>query len=519
MKRVISLLLVCCFLALALVACGGGKEKETKAPETNTNEVLTDIYGQTALTPKIDLSTLDFEGETLTVMVRNDEKVSREWEKEDVGDDELDLAIANRNEVVEGDLNLNVEIELVANSEHGNCVQVYTQLITQDIDNNLHDFDIAAHFAYAATEVAIRDYNVNLLDTDTLPYFNFDLMCWNQTIVNNTQANGKLYFASGDLNLSLFDSAMILWHNKDLYEKVRDDDDPKDIQDLILAGDWTYSELYKWAQYYNDSDDATDCGDIYGVHLEGVYITNPNDAIPYAWDLEIVKTNPDGTHYYNIVGNSKISEAMTKYRNMYKAEGNDASQNVHCTCGVAGGHFVAGDRLFVNNVLFWDKASNLAIREMEDKYSIVPHPKYDESQANYGSTSMDYYTLMSVLDHAKSTVPTKGEAISAYLQYATEYSYTHVRGYYFERIVKPKFFGTDDSDGHVTKSVTIFVTIIDNLEFDFYTLYSPQLEDITHLWRYTLSNTNSTLEQAYSASKDMYDGALEDMDKWFGLIH
>ena len=125
---------------------------------------------------------------------------------------------------------------------------------------------------------------------------------------------------------------------------------------------------------------------------------------------------------------------------------------------------------------------------------------------------------MSVLDHAESTVPTKGEAISAYLQLATEESYTSVRGYYFNRIVKPKYFGQDDSLGTVTKSITIFDNIINNLTFDFWTIYSGQLGNLTWIWRDSLLADRNSAEAAYLSRQAELDEALLEMDAWFGLI-
>ena len=112
-------------------------------------------------------------------------------------------------------------------------------------------------------------------------------------------------------------------------------------------------------------------------------------------------------------------------------------------------------------------------------------PKYDAAQENYGTTSQDYFNVFSVLDHSNSSKPTKGEAISAALQLANEESYTSVRGYYFNRIIKPKFFGTDDSEGTVTKSIALFDIIVANIELDYFSLYSPMLANIDHLWRNT----------------------------------
>ena len=116
MKRVIALLLVCCTLALALVACGGGENKTTAATKPVKAPEATDIYGQTQLMSKYDWSTMNFDGETITVMVRNDTESRREWGKEDVGDDSLDIAIAERNEIVADTINVEVILEPVATS-------------------------------------------------------------------------------------------------------------------------------------------------------------------------------------------------------------------------------------------------------------------------------------------------------------------------------------------------------------------------------------------------------------------
>ena len=280
-----------------------------------------------------------------------------------------------------------------------------------------------------------------------------------------------------------------------------------------MAGKWTFAELYKWCTMYHvDDDQNSDCGDNYALYLEMDYVTQPNDAIPYAWDIDVLTTNPDGTHQFNIVGNDKLGKAVNNWQNLQQAEGVKPKHT--CNCGAKVSHFVLGDRLFMTDILYRSKADNVALREMRDEYSILPLPKYDEGQANYGSTSQDYYTLMSVLDHSGSPVKTKGEAISAYLEWGTEYSYTFVRGYYFTKIITQTWFGTDDSEGHVTNSRTLFYTIIDNLEFDFWTIHSPQLANIAHIIRYALRDGGS-VETEYTTNRDKYDDALTLMDNWY----
>lgn len=529
MKRVISLILVLCFIGVALIACGNKEEvKPTESAPTSTL-APTDEYGQELFESVANWETdFDFEGETIGVLLREDKNYAREFGLEDPGDDQLDLAIDTRCQKVNSDLN--VKIELTHDngpSGYDAMRDHYISLVTQDVTNEICNYDIVAYFSYVAPQMSIRDFHANALNKDTFPYFDFQLPCWNQTIVNNTAVNGKLFYLAGDMNISMFNCAMIMWHNLDLYDEVREkfDDAPENIQDMAVAGEWTYTELYRWTSYYEDKDPTSSCGDVYGIYLPGgrTGIPNPLDAIPYAWDLDIVTTNNDGSHKFNCIGNTKAEEAMVRYNDMFKGKGNsfyafesDASTE-HCNCGKGvRDHFVSGTVLFSAEPLYANESHNLAIRNMSDRYALLPHPKYDEEQDHYATTSQDSYTLMGILDHGAHTVE-KGGAISAYLQYSTEFSYTNVRGYYFERIVKPTYFGTDDSDGHVTKSIAIFNTVISNLGFDFWTIYSPLLNNSVHLFRDALAQ-GFTLQSEYLADQDKFDAAIYETDQWLGIV-
>jgi hypothetical protein len=230
-----------------------------------------------------------------------------------------------------------------------------------------------------------------------------------------------------------------------------------------------------------------------------------------AFDIDLLLTNPDGTHSYNIVGNEKAKNAREMWIKLHEATGTWSD-------GGAVSNFASGKYLFYANSMYPGKDGNMTIREMSDKYGLLPLPKFDLEQDQYYTAAYDGYSLMSVLDHAESTVPTKGDAISAYLQLATEESYTSVRGYYFNRIVKPKYFGQDDSLGTVTKSIAIFDDIISHIRFDFWTIYSAQLNNLTWAWRDSLLADRNSLEAAYIAQQAKFDDALLDMDAWFDLI-
>ena len=516
--RILSIVLILSFVATALVACGQKNEEDSKESGTLGEQATikeTNVYGEPSFTTANEYDDLDFEGEQITVLVRDYFANSREWYKKSP-EDELDEAIAMRNVAVTESLNIDLQFEWVPDngSDYYGYVERFHALISDDIDNSLHYYDISANFGGPSVSAAIRDYTLNLMDKELFPYFDFSLPCWNRTMVENTCFNGRLHYISGDINLSMFDAAMVIWHNKTLYDKHKEPNDPENMQTLALEGFWTYEELYRWTStFFEDSNGTTgrQDDDTYAL-MASNSLPCPRDCITYAWDISTVIENPDGTHSFNIVGNEKLERALVMYRNLIEpGKGTVDSWNAK--------HFAAGKAMFYMERMYANRENNMAIREMEDKYGLLPMPKFDADQEQYATTAQDFFTIMFVLDHSESPIPTKGEAVSAFLQLACEESYTGVRGYYFNRIIKPKFFGTDDSEGTVTNSVALFDIIIANIKFDYSYIFSQQLNSIMTLWRHTVvSSTLPTMEAAFMAKEDAFETAIKETDAWLGLL-
>ena len=523
-KRVLALLLACVFVMTALIGCSKKNEGSTDgsvdaaqsgdaAATPTESQMATNEYFEPSFTSSNDYSELDFEGEDIVILHRSGEIIEREWYK-DATEDELDEAVAMRNAAVGETLNVKVSCEIVPFGNYDESVTRFNNIVLQDVQGGLHYYDIAAHFAYSAAYPNIRDCNADMRDKEQFPYFDFSLPCWNQAIVTRTTINDHLYYVAGDMNISLFDEAMVMWYNKTLYDEKKEEIDPENMQEYALAGMWTYDELYMWAtRLYEDSDgeQGRGAGDTYGYATgkRGAGNPVPGDAIPHAWDLEFLIENPDGTHSYNIIGNDRAAKAMTMFRNLFDATGtSEAMASVN--------NFAEGTVVFYSSLIYPGKTANMTIREMEDKYGLLPMPKFDKDQEQYGTTAADGYSLMTVLDHSESEIETKGEAVSAYLQLSTEESYTSVRGYYFNRIIKPKYFGTDDSEGTVSNSIALFDIIVANIEFEFWNIYSAQLNNIAWLWRDTVGR-EGTLESEFRASETAFITELEKTEVWLGL--
>jgi len=560
MKRIIAILLVFCFLMLTVVslaACGkknkgtkdtsdsssgtsdsagnggennGGENNGGNGGATNGDITLaeTDEYGQNLLVSAIDVDAHDYDSLELVVLMRDSVNYFREWGKleGDAADVEvtLDEAIETRNAIVQGDLN----IAPYFLRESKNEVE-YNNLIVNDVVGGLHNYDIVANYAYFASDTSIRDADAyaNMADKDLFRFFDFRLPCWNQALIQNTTLNGKLYLVAGDANLSLFDKTSVIWANLDLYEQYKKDNDPDDIQQHAIDGNWVYSDLYSWCLRTADTDPKTECGDFHGFSTGFHFF----DALPLAWDFAFLNTDNEGRHTFNIEENSKAEEALGIIRSMLDSRGyaashhQDSTKNI-CNCGTGMvGHFANGSYAFISDQLYSGENQNLLIRNMTDKYTILPIPKYEIGQENYGTYAADIYNLVAVVNHFDSERPTDGDAVSAYLQYLNEKSYTDVREFYFTRIIRSKFFGTDDSDGSVTKSVKIFNIIVNSVELTVDTIYSRSINDIAWLWRDNiLRGEGASLSAAFQENtlsggglvktKAQYEEKLAAFDAW-----
>ncbi|MBE6534958.1 MAG: hypothetical protein E7678_08375, partial [Ruminococcaceae bacterium] len=156
----------------------------------------TDEFGDETFTSVVPVPELDFKGKTLTILHRDQLSVQREWYKdEDDGEkDDLDEAIAMRNELIASELNVDVQYVAMGSSDYEECLNQFSEAIMSDVSGQLHTYDIVANYAYAGAQDSIRDCLANLADKDLFPYFDFSLPCWNQSIVNTTKINNKLFY-------------------------------------------------------------------------------------------------------------------------------------------------------------------------------------------------------------------------------------------------------------------------------------------------------------------------------------
>ena len=116
--KIICILLVLCFIGTAFIGCGkkkGAGEATDGAQDQEQTEDLpqTNEYGEVSFTSSLPVDELDFEGQEIVILLRDNIQNTREWSKKTI-EDELDEAIAMRNAAVEDTLNVKLMFELIS---------------------------------------------------------------------------------------------------------------------------------------------------------------------------------------------------------------------------------------------------------------------------------------------------------------------------------------------------------------------------------------------------------------------
>ena len=380
--------------------------------------------------------------------------------------------------------------------------------ILDDVLSGQHKYDISANMACYTASPAIRNYAANLLDTERFPYFNFEPGTtpdggWYSSLIEDTAINGKLYYLSGIMNTSLIDATPVVWYNHTLYRKLREESDPESLQETVLAGDWTYDELYKWTSASHDDFDGL------GL-IVNKNNTAPLGSVPYACDIDFVVKNPGGGHSFYIKENERITQAFEKLNAILDCDNTSTDATVTS--------FAEGRALFYMDVIFRNCEENSLIREMEYSYGLLPLPKYDKSQTHYFSTPDDFYTLMLVPDHKFGDNATDGALVSAFLQHRNynAVSTAQIAGYHFNQTIKPRYFGVYEYPTCSSLSLTIQIWdehILPGIRLDFASVYSPQLNYLSYLWTEAIERREYPA-QVFEDYKNIFDIALKDTDEW-----
>ena len=360
MKTKIFSLILCFVMVFSLVLTACGTEGDTeKTGDVGGGVVRTaeqkdpnDIYDQEIK----DLKNHEFlfvTQETTTSHLRANEVAS-----EALNGDKVNDAVFKRNSAIQKDYNCIISEER-----------------TDSVLNTVREPLIAGEYIYDVIygrTINLRTLSASglMVDFTTLENIQLEKNWWDHNMHEGLAIAGHLFYVNGELSTLDDRSSIVMFFNRDMMDK----NDLENPFDLVKAGTWTIDKLYELSEACAVDDD----GD--GVWTPGkdtfAYLSPDFDKYTYiaSAHLYLGDQNSDGTFSLPGTVRKDILNTWTKLRPLLTSPHRDVSDS--------GSRFRNGKAAFYTMNL----GSLLNYNDTTISFGILPIPKIDESQAEYGTT-------------------------------------------------------------------------------------------------------------------------------------
>ena len=492
MKKTILILAI--LMTVILSACSdtagdGGSNVNTTAAVTDQAE---DTVAENAETQRSQVKDtlpdgMDFDGTVIRILSRDD-GTSLGMEitaPENTGDVVID-AIYNRQLKVEERLNIKIEPLYVNQDIHGGD-QINAK-IRSAVLSGTTDYDIAANHMSQYTPLILEGAFLNL---NKLDYLDFEQPWWSASFKEKITVDNKLYFAVGDIALTMIKAMYTQFINLDLFENVFPNED---IYDVVMSGNWTIDKMIDYSKaMYSDlnGDGAIDINDQFG------YIVNSGGHHADAWmgaaNVPIIDSS--GTTPEFILDNPRTYEFVDSYRRLLFND--NCSFLTTLSDSEYYKPFKEGRALFTAMML-----SNVEhLRDMEPDYGMIPIAKLNDTQEEYTGWTHNGFSAFAVIQTCQYP-----DTAAAFLEAMCVESYRNVTEAFFDVALKLKYARDDTSS-------RMLDIIRESIVFDFGMVYSQSLESVMQMFRDTTKpaefNTASKIATKLGVSQKKLDTLLE----------
>ena len=502
LKRILCFSLVLLMLLGILIGCKKPQEQPDGSSDesdvSSESEIETDEYGQKVVGDDVPYEELDYNNADILIATRTNDRYKREFgvtNRTDVVDEKVYL----RNQKVQEDLGVNLKLVPVSDLDYNNSITKNMTNYVLTAHQSGDPLDIVASMAAYAVLPGIRDCYVDLMG-DEATYLSIDMPYWNQSYIDAASMYGQLYYIVGDVNLTVYDRAMVTYVNENLLPSTMTGDQ---LKQLVLDGGWTFEVMDQLASQfgYNDKDNINGIteGDEFGI--VSTYGSEAYDGFMPGFDLYgLLEENDDGSWSYNISGNQKLQSGLELIQGLWGSTYAYAWDQEPVFKA-----FIEQRALFNVEIIWRDAAQHKQLSNVGFKYSILPMPKYDaEEQDGYYTSPQDAYTSMSIMNHK----PERVEMVSAVLDLLCSRSYSDVRPFYIEKIVKTRYVNN-------AIEVQIMDQILNGIVYETAIIYGNQLGMPAYAaWRFRVME-GGTISKMWASNGQTFEANLEDVTDWY----
>ncbi|MFA6948250.1 MAG: hypothetical protein WCQ72_04655 [Eubacteriales bacterium] len=484
MMKKVTLLLALALLLASFTACGGTAGNDKTDDTSKTGDNTTAAETTVAETTVYDtIGAHDFGGESFTVLVRNDYEY--EIDSDESTGEPVNDAVYGRNNAIED--RYNVSIDIISQPGDWAHREQFISYVTSNILAGDNSYQLISGYLNYMPPTVSEGYYQNILD---LPYVNVENPWWTQGFTDNMTIGGQLYFAMGDLQLSMLRNAYCGFFDKPLMEQYNGEGASDNFYQTVINGGWTYDVMLQLASSVTgdlDGDGKYTDADLYGIAMNYM----PIRALTTGFHFDYTTRDTDGYPQIALFS-EKFVEA---YEKVYASIHND---NYFYTDW--GRDMFAVDRV----LFFYDVLSSTdALRSMTSDYGIIPMPKYEESQEGYRTEVVDSASISLVPITATNT-----ELIGVMLEALNYESYAAVTPAYFDVTLQSKY-SRDDGTSQTLELIR------NGLWFDFGWVFGGQLNGIIGIMDRTVTANDSNIASFWAKNEDVYKTNLESLLEFY----
>ncbi|MBQ8005443.1 MAG: hypothetical protein IJ303_03930 [Clostridia bacterium] len=423
-KRIVSMLLVVMMLLTAVMfaSCGKKTDNDTTdgADQTGNGKLDTldkylDTYDPEATAESYveDLEkTYDFEGHEFTFLNSNPVYFMYIYLDPDMTGDVLDDCCFERNLLAEDKFNITISEE----------TQPYTDLAAYAKTMIYADedaYDAMYIPASMLTPLISENLFYDLLEIEEL---NVDKIWWHQPGIQRNIIEGRLYYATSDLNLMAFESAWGIYFNEEMMYNLGLDEP----FDMVFDGKWTFDKMKEYCSAAAClNGDSTYVFDVNGKARYGLVNFGNAAYMAYGMGAESVTRDTNERYHFTADTDRHFMNVWNELIDFYGPD-NGLQLTASAIELAADGYFTVFES---NRSLFLhaELKGATVLREWEGIFAVLPQPKFDAKQEAYNSN-----ILSSCLSFCIPVTNGNTERTGIIVDYLTYESYRSLLPRYFD---------------------------------------------------------------------------------------
>ncbi len=429
MKKITALLLAMLMLAPILAACNNQNSTDNTTDVQSQSETVDEEF------PKVP-EELDLTGEFYILVAGN---MSRnDFNSDGDGGTSVDSAIYRRNETIKELYGVEITNEDVTafNTSNGGGPG-YSKIYT-DYMSGLSTYDAAMVGTYDVATLSYNGFTHDLGEIDTI---DLTKSYWDQKANEDLAINGKMFYTTGDISIvdNIYTHAMLF--NKDLVDSYGLDDP----YELVENNEWTlekFGELVKQVGEDLDQNGIYDQNDMYGLLTwndpmlavlasSGEKIATVNDK----GEIELSFYNERVLNLYESFENIVFDQAHVYNYQYDNVSGQGTSSSVWDT---------NRDNIFnSNHAVFYLNALSVVERHRDSEvdFGILPYPKLDAAQKEYGHNVSAFHTSFLCVPKSVTEISRNG----AVLELLAYYGKKLLTPAYYDQTLVGKYIRDEES--------------------------------------------------------------------------